>query len=108
MPYLTGVREARVALGVREGRVVKVSDLAALVGCSRAHLVAIESGTKPASPELTALIADKLGVEYASLKPQSKAQLSVPDEPPPQPKPQPKPRPKGGSKGPKRPEGEAA
>lgn len=103
MPYLTGVREARRAFGVRVGKVVKVSDLARMVGCSRSHLVSVENGYRPASPELADLLADKLGVKLTSFNPRSKAEMSVPDEPPPQPKPAPKPKPTPrGNKGPKR------
>lgn len=106
MPYLTGVREARRAFGVREGKVVKVSDLAALVGCSRSHLVSIENGYRPASPELVDLIASVLGVQPESFSPKAKADMSVPDEPPAQPEPAPKPAPRRkekAGKAPKRP-----
>lgn len=103
MPYLTGVREARHRLGVRLGKVVKVSDLAEQVGCSRSHLISVESGDRPASSELAAVLAAALGVSPESFQPKSKAEMSVPDEPPPQPKPAPKPKPKPrGPKGPKR------
>lgn len=104
MPYVTGVREARRAFGRRERRVVKVSDLARLVGCSSSHLVSVENGNRPASPELLDLLAEVLGVSAESFNPRSKAQLTVPDEPPPQPRPAPKPPPrrKDDPKGPKR------
>lgn len=109
MPYLTGVREARRAFGVRQGKVVKVSDLARLVGCSRSHLVSIENGYRPASPELADVLAAALGVLPESFNPRSKAEMTVPDDPPPQPKPEPKPAPRRkekAGKAPKRPESE--
>jgi transcriptional regulator with XRE-family HTH domain len=87
--------------------VVKVSDLAERVGCSRSHLVSVEGGDRPASPELVDILAAALGVSPESLNPRSKAEMSVPDEPPPQPKPDPKPVPRRKEKAgraPKRPE----
>lgn len=87
---------------------VKVSDLAKRVGCSRSHLVSVEGGDRPASPELTDVLAAELGVTPESLNPRSKAEMSVPDEPPPQPTPAPKPPPRRKEKSPrpKRPEAE--
>jgi transcriptional regulator with XRE-family HTH domain len=101
MPYLTGVRDARRAFGRRERKVVKVSDLAVLVGCSSSHLVNVEKGNRPASPELLDLLAEVLGVSPESFNPRSKAELSVPDEPPPQPQPAPKPPPRRKEKAPR-------
>lgn len=83
MPKLTGVRERR------RRTTVKTGVFAEMVGYSRAALISIENGTRPASPEGAQRIADaltELGVptDYEEL---------VPTPPPDQPK---------GPKGPKK------
>lgn len=83
MPKLTGVRERR------RRTTQKVGAFAPLVGYSRSALIAIEAGSRPASPEGAQRIADvltELGVptSYEDLVP----------TPPPQ-------QPKGGPKAPR-------
>jgi predicted transcriptional regulator len=62
MPTATEVRSRGDA--VRQARVRaghSVTALAALVGCSRAHLSNVERGIRAASPQLARALADQLG-----------------------------------------------
>jgi DNA-binding XRE family transcriptional regulator len=104
MAILTGVRVRRQRTGVKSGAFAK------LAGYSRAAMISIENGTRPASPEGTVRIAAALTELGVPTEP-GDLDGTVPDDPPTQPKREPKAPPKRQdqtTRGPKRATGVAA